>query len=317
MNTNAADTSAGANTSAGADTSAGAPTIVLPEEPSECGLDVSDGGIVTVCSTKSAIKEMKKVLEERRVNTSPLVTDKAVVDAMKEELNCKTEKCVLTNPKFVKPEIKQIIQESISRLKPKGPANTTALLNNTNIDGILKRLTRKFKKFYHMGFQMIDFAGEKDSKGNWKNVGRTVLTPTELGTIDMVKDVIEKGYESFGVVLNTDVRTGGGIHWFSLYAQFNVDPITLEYFNSSGNKPVRQIQEWLAKTEDAIRASGRKVSVIALSGVVHQKDSDTECGLYSLYYIWNRLKGVPAINFQKKRIPDSMMIKFRPHLFSS
>jgi hypothetical protein len=299
------------------DHSGAAPTIILPEEASECGIDVSNGNSDTVCSTKSAITAMKKKLEEKDVDTSPLTTDRHVVEKIKDELGCKTEKCVLTNPDFVRPEITGAIKESISRLKPKGPANTTALLNNNNIDEILGRLTNRFKKFYHMNFQMIDFAGVRGTNGEWKKHGRHLIDPTELGTVDIVKDVMDKGYESFGVVMNTDVRTGGGIHWFALYAQFNVDPITVEYFNSSGNKPVVQIQEWLAKTEEAIRASGRKVTVVALSGVVHQKDSDTECGLYSLYYIWNRLKGVPAVNFQKKRIPDAMMIKFRPHLFSS
>ena len=96
----------------------------LPDKPSECGLDVSDGGLVTVCSTKSAIDEMKKTLEEKQIDTSPLVTAKHVVDKMKDELGCKTEKCVLTNPELSKTEKMisgrfnyKVLQDGVKTLK--------------------------------------------------------------------------------------------------------------------------------------------------------------------------------------------------------
>jgi len=47
----------------------------------------------------------------------------------------------------------------------------------------------------------------------------------------------------------------------------------------------------------------------------HQR-GDTECGVYSLYYIRQRLEGTPARWFATDTVPDDAMIKFRKHLFS-
>lgn len=288
-------------------------TMAIEDGESECALDIPGN----VCSTKETVAAMKKHLQKKNVDTTMLKTAKAIVDTVKKDLRCNTEECVLKDPHFVKEEIKSIVKESLDRIKPEGPANSTRLLNNENIDNVLKKLTKRHDGFYHMNFQMIDFAGEKDSSGEWVIKKGTKIYPTQLGKIDMAKDVISKEYKTFGVVMNTDVRTGGGIHWFSLFCDFRTNPCTIEYFNSSGNKPVKQIQDWLIKTEENLKSAGHNAKVVVLSGMVHQKDSETECGLYSLYYIWNRLNGVPATNFQLKRIPDAKMIAWRKRVFKT
>ena len=290
------------------------PTLeVLEDDENECALDIPGN----VCSTKETVEEMAKYLRDKNIDTSSLKSDKSIVDTIKKDLSCNTEECVLNRPQFAYNRDRNLINESLERIKPEGPANSTRLLNNENIDNVLSRLTKKHQDFYHMNFQMIDFAGEKDLSGNWAIKKGHKMSPTQLGKIDMDKDVVSKGYKTFAVVMNTDVRTGGGIHWFSLFCDFRETPFTVEYYNSSGNKPVKQIQDWIIKTEENLKNAGHKVSVVILSGLVHQRDSDTECGPYSIYYIWNRLNGVPALNFQMKRIPDAKMISFRKKLFKT
>jgi hypothetical protein len=286
----------------------GGVTLVIEDGKGECALDIPGN----VCSTKETVMAMKKHLQKKNVNTTMLKTAKDIVDMVKNDLNCNTEECILKNPSFVKEEIRSIVNESLDRIKP----NSTRLLNNENIDNVLKKLTKQHTCFYHMDFQMIDFAGEKDYSGEWVIKKNRKISPTYLGKIDMTKDVITKGYKTFGVVMNTDVRTGGGIHWFSLFCDFRTTPYTVEYFNSSGNKPVKQIQDWLIKTEENLKSAGHNTNVVVLSGLSHQK-SETECGLYSLYYIWNRIKDVPAENFQQKKVPDSMMYAFRKQCFKT
>ena len=288
---------------------------------SECALNITG-----VCSTKKTVTEIRSKLNIKDVS------DDIVMHKAKEKTNCDSELCVLKTVNICA----ENKNASVMRIKPKGPAHNTNLLTNTNIDDVLARLSQLQcsdlhvrcktknshvgynKEFYHMHFQMIDFAGEKDSSGNWAIRQRMTIAPTELGTISMVKDVILKGFKTFGVVLNTDVRTGGGIHWFSLFCDFRKNPCTIEYFNSSGNKPRTQIQDWLIKTAEEINSSTIcKAKIVILSGLVHQRDTESECGLYSLYYIWNRLNGVPAMSFQDKRIPDAKMTKFRDSCFRS
>ena len=276
----------------------------------ECALGVEG----SICSTEKTVDTMKTHLKKINIKVDNL-DDEEIVNKTKESLNCSTEECVLKNSKIIELGDRNNIKESLDRIKPIGPANSTALLNNTNIDEIIRRLTRLFKNFYHMHFQMIDFAGEKDTYGNWIIKNGQKIIPTELGNLDMVNDIAKKEYTTFAVVMNTDVRTGGGIHWFSLFCDFRTTPFTIEYFNSSGNKPVRQVQDWLIKTETNLKNNGYNAKIVILSGMIHQVDSETECGPYSLYYIWNRLNGVPALRFQEKRIPDSKMIEFRKRLF--
>jgi hypothetical protein len=287
-------------------------TLVIEDGESECALDIPGN----VCSTKETVAAMEKHLQKKNVDTTMLKTAKDIVETVKKDLKCNTEECILKNPLFVKDEIKSIVNESLDRIKPEGPANSTRLLNNENIDNVLKKLTKQHTCFYHMDFQMIDFAGEKNYSGEWAIKNNRKISPTHLGKIDMTKDVVTEGYKTFGVVMNTDVRTGGGIHWFSLFCDFRTTPYTVEYFNSSGNKPVKQIQDWLIKTEENLKSAGHNAKVVVLSGLSHQK-SETECGLYSLYYIWNRIKKVPAENFQQKKVPDSMMYAFRKQCFKT
>jgi hypothetical protein len=285
-------------------------TLDISDDITECALDIPGN----VCSTDETIQAMGKHLQKNNIDITMLKTAKDIVDATKKVLRCTTEECVLTNSQFVKEEIRSIINDSMDRIKPEGPSNSTQLLNNENIDNVHKKLTKRHKGFYHMNFQMIDFAGEKDSSGEWAVKKGQTISPTQLGKIDMAQDVLGKGFKTFGVVMNTDFRTGGGIHWFSLFCDFRTSPFTVEYFNSSGNKPMRQIQDWLIKTEENLKSAGHKAKVVILSGVVHQY-SETECGLYSIYYIWNRLNGVPALNFQEKKVTDDMMYKFRLQCF--
>lgn len=285
---------------------------VFEDGDNECALDIPGN----VCSTKETVQAMEKHLKKKNIDTTMLKTAKDIVKTIKQDLKCNTEECVLKDPNFVKEEIRDIIKESLDRIKPEGPANSTRLLNNENIDNVLKKLTKRHQGFYHMNFQMIDFAGEKDSSGEWVIKKGHKIYPTELGIIDMANDVVGKGYKTFAVVMNTDVRTGGGIHWFSLFCDFRTIPFTVEYFNSSGNKPVKQIQDWMIKTEENLKVAGHNTTSVILSGLIHQQ-SETECGLYSLYYIWNRLNGVPSDNFQLKKVPDKMMYKFRKMCFKT
>lgn len=285
------------------------PTLEVSDN-SECALDIPGN----VCSTKKTVDAMKKTLKEKAVNEDVLNDKQTILNTVKKEFKCDTEECVLQRPEIRKHAGHHEIVKSMERIKPKGPANSTELLNNFNIDDVLDRLAKTHDKFYHMKFQMIDFAGEKDSNGNWKIKGSYKITPTALGKIDIAKDVLGKGYKTFSVVMNTDVRTGGGIHWFSLFIDGRTCPVTIEYFNSSGNLPVKNIQDWIIKTGENLKSAKYNVKPVILHGLVHQQ-SETECGLYSLYYIWNRLNGVPAERFQDKKVPDDMMYKFRKKCF--
>ncbi len=221
-----------------------------------------------------------------RSSASGLTKEKII-----KEVGCDNELCAVKklDPKLVK-----------GYFKVKGPANNDNLLSNFDIDDVLDGwATSSFPNFYHIYFQMIDFAKNR----------------TELAKIDVTEMVKENKYNCLGVVLNTDVSTGPGKHWFCMFVDWREKPnVSVEYFNSSGNRPMREVQGWLIATNQYLNTA-KFNSKIVMNSIQHQKDSDTECGPYSLYYIWSRLHGVPYTVFDESRITDAQMLEFRKVLF--
>ena len=79
--------------------------------------------------------------------------------------------------------------------------------------------------------------------------------------------------------------------------------ITLEYFNSSGMAPRDIFQEWLEKESIELEKEFNvPVKIIFSNGSRRQQMSNTECGVYSLYYIWSRLEGKYPYYFLKNKI---------------
>lgn len=254
-----------------------------------CALGVDVNG-KDICSTKPVVDKIKDKLNI--TSDTPI----EIIEDAKKLTNCKDEKCVIAHA--TKNNI--VAANALHKFKPKGPHNSTKLLNNNNIDDVLTRLSGEHP-VYHMKFQMIDFAGS------------SAFPPSELGTIDML-DVIKKK-KMFAVVLNTDTRAGGGIHWFAVFCDFRTTPYQLEYFNSSGQRPYRQVNDWLIKTNAHINTV-HKCKIAPHGTIRHQQDSETECGPYSLFYLYKRIIGTPQSLFCKNRITDAQMLDFRKSLFS-
>lgn len=292
----------------------------------------------TICSTKKDVSKMQQFLVNSGVKQIPQDSE-TIVKLMLTILNLHKESEIYESAayqKFTGPNLAR--QSLFENFLGTGPANSTDLLNDSNIDGALARWARisqeEFgKKFYHVPFQMIDF----------------LENGTELAKLDLIA-LKHDGYDSFGVVLNTDVSTGGGIHWFCLYgdlsgnARINPDnkankannndkrPITLEYFNSSGFKPKSSVTYWLQNAQTAFHNAGYECEIIEATGGKQVQNSKTECGVWSLAYIFSRITDHPpnwVVNVSGGIDPDDNaneagadgadadMVSFRKRLFRS
>ena len=171
-----------------------------------------------------------------------------------------------------------------TEFKPQGPRNNDNWLSNIDTDTTLLRWSEQFD-LRVCSFAMIDFETNKSD--------------TEFASIDL--NQLTQRY--FACILNTDISTGRGKHWVCIFANKQVNSV--EYFNSTGKPPPPAVIRWMAKQH--------RESIIA-TNVTHQR-SQTECGVYSLYYIRARLEDVPITYFNQQNIPDNEMYKFRRHLF--
>ncbi|MGL5934751.1 MAG: Ulp1 family isopeptidase [Cetobacterium sp.] len=232
--------------------------------------------------------------------------DDELLDTLKNKFNCDTEVCVLKQPEVASTigydKITPLIQDNF---KPYGPRDTS-WFSNVNIDDVLdqmeKKYTNKDNKFLHIHYQMIDFEDQK----------------TELAKLCW-PDKYEEGYRCFGAVLNTDTSDRSGQHWMAIYGSFldSDETFTIEYFNSSGSLPMKQISNWMNRIKHEWQPyfrNDRKIETITSTRIVQQED-DHSCGAYSLYYIMSRLAGTPYKWFEHNRIGDENMHEFRKYLF--
>lgn len=262
------------------------------EKKSECA--TGDEGI---CSPTNVISIMRQYAKTQGKN--PL-TDANVVTTVKDLLDCKSESCVLGHNKltnFSNVDLAQILEQYF---KPKGPALTTELLSNFNIDEVLEQFVSRFptRRFLHIPFQMRDFAAVQ----------------SELATIDIAES-FKQGYKTFGVVLNTDYSKNGGIHWYCLFGELYADHISIEYFNSSGNSALPETQVFLNETRHKLAlAMNMRVDIFYTTGIRFQT-SVHACGVFCLAYLWLRLEQVQPKWFNAQNFNDAHMTNARRNLF--
>jgi hypothetical protein len=265
------------------------------ENITECSLISGKSG---VCSSEKSLEVMKSISGVNSSNPADIVA------GAKKVLNCDSEKCILSKPEFQnKRGVNETQTELFTNFKIKGPTDVK-LLSNKDIDKILEQFRVKFPFFYHCEFAMSD----------WDKYN------SQLKSVSLV-DIYAKNFKVFGFVWNTDLHTGGGIHWIATVVDFrDSNRITMEFYNSSGNPPCMSMMSWFekekCKLEDYLMTNkiNTVVEYIKVTSIRHQ-DTRTECGVYALYYIYCRLAGVPYDHFCKNIVHDFAMFKFRHMIF--
>jgi hypothetical protein len=214
-----------------------------------------------------------------------LIGDKNKLDELKKETNCDDEKCVV-GIKFGDVEVKK-------HWKPVGPLDNT-WLSNYNIDDVLGWWQEEYPDFIHIPYQTIDF----------------MKLGSELSKFNMC----ENAGKCAGVVINTDTSFGPGEHWFAMFLDMRSLPYTIEYFNSEGTMPKKAIGEFCSYQQELSKKSSKPCEIIIASSIRHQM-GNSECGPYSLYYIYSRLNGVGYEVFGRRPISDDYMTRFRKAIF--
>jgi hypothetical protein len=238
-----------------------------------------------------------------------------IISGAKAALGCTTERCVL---KKLSGELgADSVEKEINLvLKVQGPTDTK-LLSNIHIDATLGQWQFARKDFFAYNFNMLNYASYSYKNGHIYN------QPDSLATIlfsDVYNGVLGPARKCIACVINSDEYQGAGKHWMALFGDARGPCWTVEFFNSSGRAPAPEWINWLVKTKNnmekiiADNKLSNTVEIIRTSSMRHQK-SKSECGLYSLFYIWARLHNVPHAFFTKNIIDDKLMFEFRQHLF--
>jgi Ulp1 family protease len=87
------------------------------------------------------------------------------------------------------------------------------------------------------------------------------------------------------------------------------------YFDSNGNVPPKEVKELIKTIQDQGKHIGIDFNVFE-NTVEHQR-TDSECGMYSLYFIIQMLKDKDVEYFLNNRIDDGQVFKMRSEYFNT
>ena len=210
--------------------------------------------------------------------------------------------------------VKQIVGENnelMESFAPESPeswkTNNNEWLSDSDLLNVLKQYENSYSCFEFIGPTPIDFDFKKKSGECVEN---------EMCNFQL-QNHINRGKTKIGVIFNLDPHYKGGSHWVSLF--INIKKGWIFYFNSTGEPIEKEIQEFV----DRVVSQGLSLKTKPIRFICSQnspfehQNGDTECGMYSLYFILQMLKDNKSPNYFKKHlITDKQMEKYRKIYFN-
>ena len=197
-----------------------------------------------------------------------------------------------------------------SAFLPQRPTGKLQWLSTSDIQHKLKQFEAVYDNFSSIGPVPIDFCS---------------LAGNAVCNLNL-KTSIKNGKTKIGIVFNTDPSTSGGKHWISMFIDISAaDPSnwTIDYFDSFGEAPLpielRYLIDKLKKQNPHFKLNlncrdNKSEEKICTSSVKHQLDN-SECGMYSINFIVERLTGKPWVELVNTIKRDDVMVKLRQSYF--
>ena len=233
-------------------------------------------------------------------------SDKKIWEELRSNMKdvCDNEKCWLRQ-NFAKNKLpSNLLNYTFAPNSPSSwKKNPNEWLTSLDINRIMKQYEDKYCSFKFLGPAPIDFdLCFSDKKCVWN----------ELRYFEL-KEQLTKHKRKIGIIFNIDPHYKGGSHWVSMFIDLKNKYIM--YFDSTGE----EIPEEITKLMNRIMEQAAKLNIKLKSYInkkAHQK-GDTECGMYSLYFIIELLENKKQPKyFMSNSIPDINMEKLRKQYFN-
>jgi len=257
--------------------------------------------------------------------------DQILKELRDKNAHCTTELCWL-NAVSDRGLREKIQKETFRPLQPaEWRKKPNAWLSNFDIDAVIQQYEAAYPEFVFLGPTPIDFDSEKDD-------GKCVTE--EICGLSLSKQWAA-GKRKIGVIYNLDTSDGPGTHWVSMFMDMSDHEPYIFYFNSTAEpmpKEVRDLmdriqEQWLALPLPKGVSHKKKLVEYTSDDKVEHQHSNTECGMYSLFFIitclTRKVGGFQTLGSGltrekiiemfagKIRIPDRYMLKFRKLYFIS
>lgn len=228
---------------------------------------------------------------------------KLIMAHSQQETNCKSndEICLINKSNLSENDKQKLLKDYF---RPKAPSewlnDPDMWLTNKDIENVMKQYEEAYPNFKFLGAVPIDFsAPDPYNKLETKCIVDT-FCHVNLKSLKKDKKTIA------AAVFNLDPHFKGGSHWVSLVILLGKG---VYYFDSYGIQPPLQISRFMRSLtlQDSsleLGCCGRRFQY-----------SNTECGMYSLYFIIRMIMGDSFKDFCKRAIDDKWMLLFRKYLF--
>ena len=196
--------------------------------------------------------------------------------------------------------------------------NPNTWLNTNDIYDVLRQYEARFPYFCAIRPTPIDF--DKKIGG----VGTDSCVTEELCAFDANKQLADRKTK-IGIVFNLDEHDEPGSHWVSLFV--DLDDNFAFYMDSGGDPAPSEVKALVKRIQEQCSRIGKKIVFYQNHPMQHQL-GNTECGVYSLFFIITMLTGKTENHtfgnvkqkidfFKKKRIPDKYISGFRHVYFNA
>lgn len=257
------------------------------------------------CYTRDSLNKLKNIWNNKHPDMK--ITSKKYINIWKDlksllSNTCYRESCWLTEL-YESEHLKE--KEYLINFAAKKPnswkKNPTEWLSSLDIIEVMKRWENIDKEFEFIGPSPIDY----DTHIMYNECVWEELCEFSLS------DTLNRGKKKIGIIFNLDKHNQPGSHWVAVYLDLKKKEIY--YFDSYGDSIPKQINKFIKK----VQCQGKKLDLNIKKIVLKTRHqySDSECGMYSLYFIIQLLKGKPISHFNK-RISDKYMKKLRNMYFN-
>ena len=229
------------------------------------------------------------------------------------EGTCDRESCWLRQSFAAGIDDKELLHYTFA---PRSPASwkkkPNEWLSSTDITSVMKRYEREHPDFEFLGPAPIDFDSADDSGPGcvWDEICKF-----------NIDDCLKRGKYRIGFIFNTDPHYKNGSHWIAMFVNMTPgEENYIYYFDSNGDKCPKQIialrRRIVAQGKDTETAAPIVFTNRDNAGTQHQQ-TDTECGMYCLYFITSLLTDrLPPDYFGKTIVRDRVVERHRKIFFS-